>query len=935
MSDAEERNNKRPDHNGVGPTRSFDSSVTEPGGQIGPFRIERELGRGAVGVVYLAHDTKLDRSVAIKSLPAEAMANPKARSRFSREARVLASLNHPNIAAIYEELDEAKGMTFLVLEYVPGRTLAEQIARGPLKLDEALSICSQIAEALAAAHEHDVIHRDLKPGNIKITPEGKVKVLDFGLAKALGGETVDQHSTITEPGRIVGTPAYMSPEQVRGQTADKRTDIWSFGCVLYEMLTGRVPFEGKTISDTLAAVLDRDPDLDVLPKATPLSIRILLGRCLEKDVRRRLQDIGDARIEISDTLDLGADAWAGQITESNGKAVAPLRRVLALCLACLILGAVVTLVSLRNPLSRPGPAPQYGFAEPTLENISVFMSRGGSIALSPDGKYLVYVGVDTAGTRHLYVRTIKYDPGRTKVIRGTEGAVGPFFRPDGQWIGFFAEDPPTARHELKKVSIRGGTPEFICNVPPGPCGGSWSAEDDSIVFSPIFHDPLVKVSAAGGAGRRITELDPNNGEYGHLWPDILPGGKGVIYTVWGGESFADYRTMVKWKNKDEPQELLSNSSFARYVPTGHLVFMRQGSLRVVQFDMDNPPSGMIREDAHILRTGLGQTVYGGAQFTFAGEDGTFASADGTTPLGLTEGELVWVDPEDGKAVPIPDSKQFYHEWARPRLSPDEGWIALRVATETHLSRYKLGAGWFGPLTSLKGCQGGPVWEPDGNHIAFYHQSANSPPDVYWQPIDDGDAVELLRKTVNSEQGTSFSLDGRYLAMTVHFVGEASLAETSDILLFDMQTRTSVKWTDTPQYNEWGADFSPDGKWIAYVSNETGDNEVWIKEFRGNNREKISAAGGSEVTWGPGENRLELFYRGSGQFWRAEVEIEPQLKVVRREALFNDMYMKTKFPGHRCYDFSKERNRLLMIRKPDERREQKLMDLTLNWFEKLR
>jgi non-specific serine/threonine protein kinase len=308
MSEAKEQNNKRSNGKGTEPTRSFDESMLGLGGQIGPFRIEQELGRGAAGVVYLAHDTKLDRSVAIKSLPAELTENTKARTRFAREARILASLNHPNIATIYDELQESDGVGYLILEYVPGQTLAERIAGKRLKPQEALSIAQKIAEAVAAAHEHDVVHRDLKPGNIKITPEGRIKVLDFGLAKALGGEVVDQQSTITDPGRVIGTPSYMSPEQARGLETDKRCDIWSFGCVLYEMLTGKVPFKGETVSDTLASVLDREPDWHALPQATPANIKVLLRRCLEKDSRRRLHDIADAAIEINETLNLPATA---------------------------------------------------------------------------------------------------------------------------------------------------------------------------------------------------------------------------------------------------------------------------------------------------------------------------------------------------------------------------------------------------------------------------------------------------------------------------------------------------------------------------------------------------------------------------------------------------------------------------------------------------
>ena len=302
MSDTGEKDNNRPNEEKIPPTEFLDDSLLVPGSQIGQFRIERELGRGAVGVVYLAHDTKLDRQVAIKSLPAEVIDNPKVRSRFAREARVLASLNHSNIATIYEQLEKIEGHGYLVLEYVPGQTLAERIAKSKLELNDVLSIAKQIAEAMAAAHEQDVIHRDLKPGNIKITPEGKVKVLDFGLAKAVGGEAIDEHTTVTEPGRMFGTPAYMSPEQARGSPTDKRSDIWSLGCVLYEMLTGVTPFKGETVSDTLVNILQSEPDWQILPKDTPENICILLRRCLEKDPNRRLRDIGYAAIEISESL---------------------------------------------------------------------------------------------------------------------------------------------------------------------------------------------------------------------------------------------------------------------------------------------------------------------------------------------------------------------------------------------------------------------------------------------------------------------------------------------------------------------------------------------------------------------------------------------------------------------------------------------------------
>jgi serine/threonine protein kinase len=332
------------------PTASTPSSGVGPGTQIDHFRVDHELGRGGAGVVYLAHDTKLDRKVAIKSIPPELADDAKARSRFKREAKLLASLSHPNIATIYDILEQDEGTGYLVLEYIAGGTLAEGLERGPIKIREALAIAEQIAEALTVAHEHGIIHRDLKPANVKITPEHKVKVLDFGIAKWTAEKDVAQQTTLTEPGRIIGTPAYMSPEQARGNPVDHRSDIWAFGCVLYEMLTGELPFKGETLSDTLAGILEHEPDWERLPQATPTNIRVLLRRCLEKDPHRRLQHIGDARLEISETITGSVSSWTGT-TGSERKVLLPLRQVLIWCLvaavAILACVAILALLYLR------------------------------------------------------------------------------------------------------------------------------------------------------------------------------------------------------------------------------------------------------------------------------------------------------------------------------------------------------------------------------------------------------------------------------------------------------------------------------------------------------------------------------------------------------------------------------------------------------------
>ncbi|MHC4808459.1 MAG: protein kinase domain-containing protein [Planctomycetota bacterium] len=573
MSEAEEKNDKRRGKEGNLPTASFSGSV--PGGQIGPFRIERELGRGAVGVVYLAHDTKLDRSVAIKSLPAEVMANPKARSRFAREARVLASLNHPNIATIYEEVKEAEGVVHLILEYVPGQTLAERIAKGSLKLEDSLTIALQIAEAVAAAHEHDVIHRDLKPGNIKITPEGKVKVLDFGLAKAVGGEAADQQSTVTEPGRVIGTPAYMSPEQARGKPTDKRSDIWSFGCVLYEMLTAKVPFKGETISDTLAGILEREPDWQVLPDSTPANIRSLLRHCLEKDPRRRLRDIGDAGIEITETL----SSLTVSVETVEKMRPVRLRRLMVMSLVCLMLGLILAGVGIWS-MTRPKPTAPPNVIRSMIRPLSKIADEAlvhHALAISPDGKRIVYVDQGTGTERMLYVREL--NASKARAIPGTEGAIDPFFSPDGQSLGYSDH----TRGALKVVSIWGGSPRKLSEA-PHLGGGVW-LDDGTIIFSPAPETGLWSISVDGGNAEPLVTLNTEENERRHAWPSVLPNNNILFVSVRLKEGVWEGRLEVFSRAGGTRHVVLDGGVFGRYLPSGHLIFVRNGSLFGARFDL--------------------------------------------------------------------------------------------------------------------------------------------------------------------------------------------------------------------------------------------------------------------------------------------------------------------------------------------------------------
>ncbi len=668
MSEAKEQTNQPPDGEGAGPTWSFHGSVLGPGGQIGPFRIERELGRGGAGVVYLAHDTKLDRSVAIKSLPVELMESPQARTRFAREARVLAALNHPNIAAIYDELQEAEGAGYLVLEYVPGQTLAEWIAGTRLKPQEALAIAQQIAEAVAAAHEHEVIHRDLKPGNIKITPEGKVKVLDFGLAKALGGEAVDGQNTITEPGRVIGTPAYMSPEQARGLETDKRCDIWSFGCVLYEMLTGKLPFEGATVSDMLAGILEREPDWSALPQATPPNIRVLVRRCLQKDPRHRLHDIADARIELEEQTALPTEPQHVPPRLSRGS-------LIGTGLAAFGLGLL--LGGLAMKYSKPRASKM---AQPVVQSFVRLEAGhwldGGSfdyrptrtaMALSRNGRFLVYSAIkENPGVqdkRWLYLRRI--DELEAKPIAGTEGGYCPLLSPDNRWVGFLRAG------KLMKVAVEGGIPTALTNV-GGAFGVSWG-DDNRIIFASSWNSGLSRVSATGGEVEALTAPDQAKGEYGHRLPCCLPGRKGIVFTI-VRHSWDTYPKLAvldlttrKW------QVLLDDAADGRYVPTGHLAFLRRGMLYVVPFDQERL---QIAGEAAPAVANIAQTLAGNStQFSGAGQycisaSGSLVYAAGGI-LPDRQNSFVWVDHE-GKAEPVTaDQGPFFG----PRLSPDGQQIA--------------------------------------------------------------------------------------------------------------------------------------------------------------------------------------------------------------------------------------------------------------------
>ena len=500
-----------------------------PGARLGPYKVLSALGSGGMGEVYRAADTRLKRDVAVKVLPAALASDPDRLARFQREAEVLASLNHPNIAHIYG-LEDADGVTALVMELVDGVTLADRIDRGGLALDEALPIARQIAEALEAAHAQGIIHRDLKPANVKVRPDGTVKVLDFGLAKAMDPALVSSdesglsHSpTFTSPamthaGMILGTAAYMSPEQARGKAVDKRSDLWAFGCVLFEMLTGQSAFAGEGVSETMARVIEREPDWDVLPARTPAPIRRLLRRCLQKDRTRRLDSAAAARFDIEEAMGPG-----GEHDERRTHPRATWRRALPWVLtgaSAVALALVLLSGGLPGKVTSTPPIRVHvGLgADATLATLD----RGSAVILSPNGRSLVFVGQRRTGPALLFLRRL--DQLEATPLPGTEGAHEAFFSPDGQWIAFFADA------KLKKVALSGGAPVTICDTPDGR--GGWWASDGSILYAPFFagmdRGGLLRVSSNGGMPTAVTSLA--EGEVGHAWPQILPGGKALLFT---------------------------------------------------------------------------------------------------------------------------------------------------------------------------------------------------------------------------------------------------------------------------------------------------------------------------------------------------------------------------------------------------------------------
>ncbi|MHC4579950.1 MAG: protein kinase domain-containing protein [Planctomycetota bacterium] len=905
----------------------FADTATSPdlaGQKIGSFEIGEVIGRGGMGVVYLARDTKLDRSVAIKSMPAELQADSTAQMRFKREARLLASLNHPNIAVIHDIIEQDDNSGYLVLEYVPGQTLAERIAHRPLKLEDALSIGRQIAEALLGAYEQGVTHRDLKPGNIKITPEGRVKVLDFGLAKASETQDDKTDKTITQPGRIVGTPAYMSPEQARGNPTDHRTDIWSFGCVMYEMLTGRLPFEGETATDTVARVLERQPDWQALPRQTPANIRVMLRRCLEKKPRQRLQHIGDAVLEINETLNLpGAvppvTTSSGSISPATDKRL--LMGVIAACLVLVAMAASLTTWILKpsaSPLSPPSV--RFPITLPRSQQAAYSSPLLGKLALSPDGVRIAYIASEN-GVNHLFVRELDSEEARR--ISGTEDAHSPFFSPDGNWVAFFTEG------RLKKVSLETGTVLDICFVSPVSHGGCWVGIDDTIYFTRGPSSGLSKVSAEGESAP-ILATDPNHadGQMLHTLPTVLPGEKDILFTIATSESLDKWRIALLSVETNNWRQLSLRGSNAHYVEcggAGYLVYAGLDSLLAVPFDLK-----------HRRVTGSEVKVIEGV---LTGTSAPFGlSANGTLVyasegIEISKSILVWVDFQ-GKKEPLSLAPDTY---AGPRLSPDGRQLAvIKVPTSATSDIFigQLARPALTKITDNPGWDLWPVWGPVSMRITYGSARVdnNHIPSLFSVSADGSGEEPLVEG--NPKEGClpcSWSGDEQKLAF-VSTSTDANEISSFDIGVLSMADGRQTRKFLATRYNEKMPAFHPGGDWIAYASDSSGQYEVYIRRYpSGEDRKQISFDRGDEPVWDPSGKML--YYRSGNTMKAVAIEIEPSFSIGEPNDLFIEWAERNNMV--RNYDFDPVHRRFIMVKPLQDESAPMQINVVLNWFEELK
>ncbi len=951
--------------------------------RIGVYQVLAPLGAGGMGEVYRARDTRLGRDVAIKILPRAFTADPDRLARFEREARVLAALNHPHIGAIYGvedgpvAFDHAQAgeagtgtrILALVLELIEGETLADRLERGPMPVGEALTIARQIADALDAAHEKGIIHRDLKPANIRITPEGVVKVLDFGLAKAFAGDAGADLSlvptvTATElrEGAIVGTPAYMSPEQASGKLVDKRTDIWSFGCVMYEVLTRRQAFHGETVAHYIAAILSHEPEWDALPHATPGNIQALLRRCLQKDPQKRLRDIGDARMELEEALAQRSPARPAPAARQNRLHVALYATL------CLLAGAAIAGIAAWDLWRKP----QAQIASFTIRlGANDFLPRSGGIAFSPDGASLAYV-VARGEQRQLHLRRTS-EPD-SKPIPGTEGVTGgPVFSPDGQWLAFWQDA------KWKKVALSGGPPVPMFDAPPGGAVMAAWGPDDTLVFG-VAPASLARVAAAGGTLQNLPVIDPARMERWGGEPQFLPDGKTVLFGMRTSnvDTFNDYRIAAYSLETMQRKILVEGGTKATYLPSRLLVYLRAGTLLAAPFDLAK--LAITGPAVPVLNDVYENAVDGTAQFAVSA-NGSLAYAPGGEVAGARR--VVWVNRQGTEEPLLLPPRSYLH----PRVSPDGRQVVIEVEGPNHdVFTYDIARGALTKVT-FDGSSHSPLWTADGKRITF-RAGMPDPFTMWWVPSDRSGPAERLAtmpqigfvppaamqqpagsmpgampqsadamppsgmpQTTGSMSGAmpqsagsmsgavqqsagSWSPDGRVLAFT-----QVNPGTGGDIYVLDVADHKARPFAQT-KFDEGSPRFSADSRWISYSSSESGQSEIYAQEYPGPGPKiQISIGGGTDAVWKRGGG--ELYYRNGDNMMVVAVAMRPPFTAAKPRVLWEGRYNHGQNsmcgppgPGSSNYDVTADGQRFLMVKEGERDAPPTEIRVVPNWSEEV-
>jgi Protein kinase domain/WD40-like Beta Propeller Repeat len=869
------------------------------------LQIIEPIGSGGMGVVYRAHDTRLDRDVAVKVLPPTVGAAEQADrlARFRREAQVLASLNHPNIAAIHG-LEGADGALALVLELIDGPTLADRIAGGPIPLDQVVAIARQIAEALEAAHERGIVHRDLKPSNIKLRPDGTVKLLDFGLAKVLAsdiGNSGDGSAspTLTSPslvarGVIFGTPAYVSPEQARGEEADRGSDIWAFGVVLYEMLSRRRAFQGENAADTIAAILRQDIEWSAVDPATPDHVRRLIGRCLDRDVRRRLRDIGEARIVLEHPEATVIGTGPDRATRAIRRAF--WRPVLVPVAAVVVTGTVV--VAAVWTVMRPGVPRVMRFSLAATGAHALFVDpQSRDLAITPDGTHVIYKGGSRGEETQLFVRA--FDQLEPSPLTAQGLPKGPFSSPDGQWVGFFERGIELS---LRKVAISGGPPREIAIFDGPSRGASWGDDDSILVATGALETGLLRVPASGGTPQVLTRPNRERGEADHLWPHYLPGSRAALFTVTaltGGVDAAQVAVLdVKagtWKS------LISNASQAQYVSSGHLVYVAGDALWAVAFDLSRlEPTGVARvvvPQVLMLPTGT-------AEFDVA-RDGTLVYVRGGGAA--SRRRLVWVDrsgrQEEIHAMPI-------RPYAAARLSPDGSRVAVQIDDGDHdIWVWDLAREMLTRVTTDAGVDHSPLWTPDGQRLIFTRGGDLGA--LFWQAADGSGPAERLTDSSTVRRATAVIRDNSRVLYSE--MGDQATRAGRKVVMLSLDKGRHVQPIIRTEQPEQDGAISPNGQWLAYAGFD-GASQIFVRPFPNVNDgiTQVSTSGGTQPLWA--RNGRELFYLSlNGSLMGVQVEPGTTWKAKAPVMVINPDILRDVSISLRTYDVSPDGQRFLVIK----------------------